>query len=215
MAETSKPIIGIIGGTGDLGTGLAKGWASAGYKVVIGSRSREKAAAAAADLGPGIEGEDNIGAARAADIVILAVPFANHDASLEEIRLVVQGKIVVDAAVPLVPPKVSVVQLPGEGSAAQIAQRILGDGVRVVSAFQQRGCRQTPQGRTCRLRCPRVQRRQGGAQSGDRACRGSGQPWGRGWLARKLRSRRGFDFGADLDQSPVQGPRRRHQHHRS
>ncbi|RVK29407.1 NADPH-dependent F420 reductase [Sinorhizobium meliloti] len=139
MAETSKPIIGIIGGTGDLGTGLAKGWASAGYKVVIGSRSREKAAAAAADLGPGIEGEDNIGAARAADIVILAVPFANHDASLEEIRLVVQGKIVVDAAVPLVPPKVSVVQLPGEGSAAQIAQRILGDGVRVVSAFHNVG----------------------------------------------------------------------------
>jgi hypothetical protein len=138
MAET-KPIIGIIGGTGDLGSGLARAWASAGYKVVIGSRSREKAVAAAAELGAGVTGEDNVGAARNSDIVILAVPFSNHDASLEEIKSVVQGKIVVDAAVPLVPPKVSVVQLPSDGSAAQIAQKILGEGVRVVSAFHNVG----------------------------------------------------------------------------
>jgi hypothetical protein len=138
MAET-KPIIGIIGGTGDLGSGLARAWASAGYKVVIGSRSREKAVAAAAELGTGVTGEDNVGAARNSDIVILAVPFSNHDASLEEIKSVVQGKIVVDAAVPLVPPKVSVVQLPSDGSAAQIAQKILGEGVRVVSAFHNVG----------------------------------------------------------------------------
>ncbi|PSS61925.1 NADPH-dependent F420 reductase [Ensifer sp. NM-2] len=139
MAQTSQPVIGIIGGTGDLGSGLARAWAAAGYNVVIGSRSREKAVAAAVELGANVIGEDNVGAARISDIVILAVPFANHDASLEEIKHVVQGKIVVDAAVPLVPPKVSVVQLPGEGSAAQIAQRILGDGVRVVSAFHNVG----------------------------------------------------------------------------
>jgi NADPH-dependent F420 reductase len=138
MADT-KPIIGIIGGTGDLGSGLARGWATAGYKVIIGSRSREKAVAAAADLGDGVTGEDNVGAARGSDIIILAVPFSNHDASLEEIKSVVQGKIVVDAAVPLVPPKVSVVQLPSDGSAAQIAQKILGEGVRVVSAFHNVG----------------------------------------------------------------------------
>ena len=70
---------------------------------------------------------------------MVAVPFASHEATLREIRDVVQGKIVVDAAVPLVPPKVSVVQLPAEGSAAQIAQALLGDGVRVVSAFHNVG----------------------------------------------------------------------------
>ncbi|MGE0726360.1 MAG: NAD(P)-binding domain-containing protein, partial [Alphaproteobacteria bacterium] len=74
-----------------------------------------------------------------ADIVILAVPFASHDATIAEIRDAVQGKIVVDAAVPLVPPKVSTVQLPSAGSAAQIAQKLLGEGVRVVSAFHNVG----------------------------------------------------------------------------
>ncbi|MBA3447810.1 MAG: NADPH-dependent F420 reductase [Pseudaminobacter sp.] len=139
MTDTSKPVIGIIGGTGDLGSGLAKGWAAAGYTVVIGSRSRDKAVAVAGELGKGVTGEDNVGAASAADIVILAVPFSSHDATIEEIRHAVQGKIVVDAAVPLVPPKVSTVQLPDAGSAAQIAQRLLGENVRVVSAFHNVG----------------------------------------------------------------------------
>jgi len=139
MSETSKPVIGIIGGTGDLGSGLAKGWSASGYQVVIGSRSKEKAVSLAAELGNGIVGEDNVGAARAADIVILAVPYSSHNATIEEIKETVQGKIVVDAAVPLVPPKVSMVQLPGEGSAAQIAQSLLGEGVRVVSAFHNVG----------------------------------------------------------------------------
>ncbi len=139
MSDLKKTVIGIIGGTGDLGSGLAKCWAYAGYKVVIGSRSREKALAAAAEIGAAVAGDDNVGAARAADIVILAVPFASHDANIAEIREAVQGKIVVDAAVPLVPPKVSTVQLPSAGSAAQIAQRLLGESVRVVSAFHNVG----------------------------------------------------------------------------
>ncbi|MBE1208002.1 MULTISPECIES: NADPH-dependent F420 reductase [Aminobacter] len=139
MSDSSKPVIGIIGGTGDLGSGLAKAWAAAGYKVVIGSRSRDKAVALASELGAGIVGEDNVGAARLADVVVLAVPFASHDATIAEIKDVVQGKIVVDAAVPLVPPKVSTVQLPSAGSAAQIAQGLLGEGVRVVSAFHNVG----------------------------------------------------------------------------
>ncbi|WP_054312748.1 NADPH-dependent F420 reductase [Mesorhizobium sp. 1M-11] len=134
-----RPIIGIIGGTGDLGSGLAKGWTAAGYEVVVGSRSREKAETFAAELGDLAKGNDNVGAAAAADVVVLAVPFASHEATLEEIKPVLQGKILVDAAVPLVPPKVSVVQLPEAGSAAQIAQRLLGDGVRVVSAFHNVG----------------------------------------------------------------------------
>jgi hypothetical protein len=135
MSDPVRPIIGIIGGTGDLGSGLAKAWAAAGRKVIIGSRSREKAEKAAAALGEAVSGDDNVGAARAADIVVLAVPFASHEQTIEEIKGVAGGKIVVDTAVPLVPPKVSTVQLPSEGSAAQIAQRLLGPEVRVVSAF--------------------------------------------------------------------------------
>ncbi|MBZ9810978.1 MULTISPECIES: NADPH-dependent F420 reductase [unclassified Mesorhizobium] len=139
MSEGQTPIIGIIGGTGDLGSGLAKGWAAAGYEVVIGSRSKEKAEALAPSLGASVTGADNLETARRSDIVVLAVPFASHDATLHEIKEAVQGKIVVDAAVPLVPPKVSTVQLPEAGSAAQIAQKLLGEGVRVVSAFHNVG----------------------------------------------------------------------------
>jgi 8-hydroxy-5-deazaflavin:NADPH oxidoreductase len=135
MSDPVRPAIGIIGGTGDLGSGLAKAWAAAGYKVIIGSRSREKAEKAAAALGEAVSGDDNVGAASAADVVVLAVPFASHEQTIGEIKGVVGGKIVVDTAVPLVPPKVSTVQLPSEGSAAQIAQRLLGAEVRVVSAF--------------------------------------------------------------------------------
>ena len=134
-----RPIIGIIGGTGDLGSGLAKAWTAAGYTVIVGSRSREKAEAFANDLGSLAKGTDNIGAAAAADVVVLAVPFASHQTTLEEIKPALQGKILVDAVVPLVPPKVSMVQLPEDGSAAQIAQRLVGDDVRVVSAFHNVG----------------------------------------------------------------------------
>lgn len=139
MSEASKPVIGIIGGTGDLGSGLAKVWATAGYTVVIGSRNRDKAITLASQLGAGIIGENNVEAARIADVVVLAVPFSSHDATIEEIKDVVQGKIVVDAVVPLVPPKVSIVQLPRAGSAAETARLLLGEGVRVVSAFHNVG----------------------------------------------------------------------------
>ena len=136
---SAKPSIAILGGTGDLGSGLAKRWLAAGYAVVIGSRSAEKAQAFAKELGGGARGDDNVGAAKSADVVVLAVPFGSHEATLREVKDAVQGKIVIDAAVPLVPPKVSVVQLPPEGSAAQIAQTLLGEGVKVVSAFHNVG----------------------------------------------------------------------------
>ncbi|MCO5129946.1 MAG: NADPH-dependent F420 reductase [Xanthobacteraceae bacterium] len=136
---SGKPCVAILGGTGDLGSGLAKCWLRAGYRVVIGSRSAAKAIAFASELGAEAEGNDNVGAAQAADVIVVAVPFSSHAATLHEIKDVVQGKIVVDAVVPLVPPKVSVAQLPAEGSAAQIAQNLLGDGVRVVSAFHNVG----------------------------------------------------------------------------
>ena len=64
MSDPFRPVIGIIGGTGDLGSGLAKAWAAAGHKVIIGSRSREKAEKAAAALGEAVSGDDNVGAAQ-------------------------------------------------------------------------------------------------------------------------------------------------------
>ena len=139
-----KATIAIIGGTGDLGSGLARLWARAGFPIVIGSRDKLKAEAAASELraaGGCVRGDENAAAARSADIVVLSVPYASHDAIVEEIRGEVDGKIVVDAAVPLVPPKVSVVQLPAAGSPAIVAQRMLGPGVRVVSAFHNVGAK--------------------------------------------------------------------------
>ncbi|MEP7098092.1 MAG: NADPH-dependent F420 reductase [Dokdonella sp.] len=140
----SRPTIAIIGGTGALGSGMAKRWAAAGYPVILGSRTADKAQQAALQLqsgngGPPARGDSNVEAARAADIVVLAIPFSNHQATLDELKDVVGGKIVVDAVVPLVPPKVAQVQLPPQGSAGQIAHAHLGESVRVVSAFQNVG----------------------------------------------------------------------------
>ena len=136
-----KPTIAVIGGTGALGSGLALRWARAGYGIIIGSRSAENAAAKAADLAgavpnASVSGLENGAAAAAADIVVLTVPFANHQPMLEAVRDGAQGKILVDATVPLMPPKVARVQLPEGGSAAKRAQDFLGEDVQVVSAFQ-------------------------------------------------------------------------------
>jgi NADPH-dependent F420 reductase len=146
MTTESLPVLAILGGTGDLGTGLARRWAQAGYEVIIGSRTLEKAEAAVADLrevmaerGVGdvtVQAMENLNAAQAADIVTLTVPFSHQASTLELVKPALQGKILIDVTVPLVPPKVARVQLPKEGSAGQIAQAILGDEVAVVSAFQ-------------------------------------------------------------------------------
>lgn len=141
MEDNQKPVIGIIGGTGDLGSGLARAWSAAGYEVLVGSRDAERARDLAAGLDGTARGMSNVEAATVADVSILAVPYGAHEATLLEIREALQGKILVDAAVPLVPPKVSTVQLPEGGSAARIAQAILGEGVRVVSAFHNVGAK--------------------------------------------------------------------------
>ena len=83
-----------------------------------------------------IKGMENPQAAREAEIVVLTVPFVAHKDMLESIKDEVQGKIFIDVTVPLVPPKVTKVQMPPEGSAAQQSQSILGENVRVVAAFQ-------------------------------------------------------------------------------
>lgn len=133
--------IAILGGTGKEGKGLAYRWAKAGYRVVIGSRTSEKAESAAADLNEMlgnefVEGLQNVDAAQEADILVLTVPYNAHASTLEMIRDAAQGKILVDVTVPLVPPKVTKVQMPEAGSAAQEAQSILGENVNVVAAFQ-------------------------------------------------------------------------------
>ena len=146
MTTESLPVLAILGGTGDLGTGLARRWAQAGYRVIIGSRTLEKAEAAVADLQEvmaergvaevSVEAMENLAAAEASDIVTLTVPFSHQASTLEYVKPALQGKILIDVTVPLVPPKVARVQLPEQGSAGQIAQELLGENVAVVSAFQ-------------------------------------------------------------------------------
>lgn len=142
MTDQLLLTIAVLGGTGKEGKGLAYRWARAGYKVIIGSRAPEKAQAAAAEISDmldqkaSIEGLDNLSAAQKADIAVLTVPYAAHKDTLMGLKDALQGKILVDVTVPLVPPKVTKVQMPPAGSAAQEAVEILGEGVQVVDAFQ-------------------------------------------------------------------------------
>lgn len=135
MSEGFQGTIAVVGGSGDLGSAIARRLAKAGRKVIVGSRAADSAVAAAERLGFGIVGMANADAAAAADLVIVTVPFAAQEATLTSIAAQVAGKIVVDTTVPLVPPRVMRVQLPAEGSAAVRAQGFLGEGVTVVSAF--------------------------------------------------------------------------------
>jgi NADPH-dependent F420 reductase len=129
------PTIAVVGGTGDLGSAIARRLLAAGYPVIVGSRDAGRAATVAATLGAAGRGTSNIDAAREASIIVVTVPFASQAGILASIAPVVQGKLVVDTTVPLQPPKVMRVQLPPEGSAAQCAQKLLGPGVTLCSAF--------------------------------------------------------------------------------
>lgn len=134
--------IAVLGGTGKEGKGLAYRWARAGYKVLIGSRTPEKAVDVAEELSMMLGGQSfirgliNPEAAQQANIVVLTVPYSAHRPTLESVKDAVQGKLFIDVTVPLVPPKVSKVQMPEAGSAAQEARQILGEDVQVCSAFQ-------------------------------------------------------------------------------
>ncbi len=139
----NKPTIAVIGGTGAEGSGLAIRWAAAGYPVIIGSRSAERAAASAIEFtallpesGVPLRGLDNAAAAHAAEIIVLSVPYSGQAEMIAQVLEGSQGKIFVTVGVPLMPPKVSTAWRPEAGSAAQEAQAQLGDGVRVVAAFQ-------------------------------------------------------------------------------
>jgi 8-hydroxy-5-deazaflavin:NADPH oxidoreductase len=136
--------IAIIGGTGKEGKGLAFRWIEAGYEVIIGSRKSEKALQAVAELRnlvssenkQNISGKINQDAAAEASIIVITIPFAFHKDILQIIKPYAQGKVVLDVTVPLVPPRVSTVQIPYDGSVALFAQETLGKDVKVISAFQ-------------------------------------------------------------------------------
>ncbi|MER8182706.1 NADPH-dependent F420 reductase [Kitasatospora sp. NPDC094015] len=133
--EVSQLVVGVLGGTGDQGRGLAYRLALAGQQVVIGSRTAERAEAAAADLGPGVRGADNATCARESDIVIVAVPWEGHAETLTALRAELAGKIVVDCVNPLGFDKQGAYALkPQEGSAAQQAAALLPES-RVTAAF--------------------------------------------------------------------------------
>jgi NADPH-dependent F420 reductase len=143
--ETPKEIqkIAVLGGTGKEGKGLAYRWAKAGLQVAIGSRAVEKAQAAADELNEKIghaqklvQGMENPAAAAWCDLAVLTVPYAAQMGMLESVKDAVAGKILINVTVPLVPPKVSKVQMPPAGSAAQEAQNYLGEQTSVVAAFQ-------------------------------------------------------------------------------
>lgn len=141
---TDSPLllsIGILGGTGKEGQGLAYRWAKAGYRILIGSRSEEKAVISAGKISELLDGSSSIvgtsnqEAARMADLVVVTVPYSAHRATLEPLRGELQGKLLIDVTVPLVPPKITAAQMPSAGSAAQEAKAILGEGVEVAAAF--------------------------------------------------------------------------------
>lgn len=146
MNDTGRMVVAILGGTGNLGLGLARRWMLSGIEVIIGSRTADKAQAAAAELRElaaargnptaKISGTDNVTAAQSADLVALTVPFSHQVGILAQAKAALQGKILIDTTVPLVPPRVAKVQMPEAGAAALIAQQLLGEGVKVVSAFQ-------------------------------------------------------------------------------
>jgi len=135
---SGKPTIAILGGTGHEGTGLALRWASNGYDVIIGSRNEEKALTVTREMneilgGEMIRGMENGAAAREADINVLTVVATAHEAALEGLKDDLQGKILVDATARIKFPNP---KPPHPPSAARLAQDLLGEGVRVVAAFQ-------------------------------------------------------------------------------
>ena len=145
MTEHETPsldglVIAILGGTGEQGRGLARRFALAGHQVIIGSRSPERAAAAAQEIGHGVQGQANADAARGASVVIAAVPWEGHGDLLSGLAAELAGKIVVDCVNPLGFDQRGAYALPvadggpAEGSAAQQAAALL-PGSRVVAAF--------------------------------------------------------------------------------
>ena len=135
--EAARLTVGILGGTGDEGRGLARRLTMAGNRVIIGSRDPGRAAAAAATCGspPSVTGAVNEEAAGTADVVIVAVPWEGHAELLSKLAGVLEGKIVIDCVNPMAFDSHGAYPIPvPEGSAAQQAAAVL-PYTRVVGAF--------------------------------------------------------------------------------
>lgn len=140
----NKKRISILGGTGKEGKGLAYRWVKAGYEVMIGSRNLEKAVGAVNDLTSilpselvkHLKGAINEDAAKKGEVIVMTVPFEAHQVMLKSMKEYLIGKTLIDVSVPLVPPKVTKVQMPAAGSAAMEAFSILGSETQIASAFQ-------------------------------------------------------------------------------
>jgi hypothetical protein len=133
--------IAVLGGTGKEGSGLALRWANAGHEVIIGSRDPEKARRVAEELNLAlgserVRGADNLSAAQEAEVVVLSVPYTAHKDTLNSVKEALTGKVLIDVTVPVNPSDYTRVMLPPGGSASQEAQALLGDQVKVVTAFQ-------------------------------------------------------------------------------
>ncbi|MGQ4516088.1 NADPH-dependent F420 reductase [Streptomyces sp. DW26H14] len=135
LPDVSGLVVGVLGGTGDQGRGLAHRLALAGQKVIVGSRSADRAHTAASELGNGVEGADNATCASRSDLVIVAVPWEGHAATLRSLENELAGKLVVDCVNPLGFDKKGAYALtPEEGSAAEQAAALLPES-RVTAAF--------------------------------------------------------------------------------
>lgn len=143
MTDNDRTLVtvAVLGGTGKEGSALAMRWALNGYRVLIGSRDGDKAQAKAAEMNVTLGGEyltgmGNAEAAQQADLVVLCVPYGAHADTLNSVREGLEGKVLVDVTVPIAPPKFRTVNIPEGKAAALEARALLGEGVRVVSAFQ-------------------------------------------------------------------------------
>lgn len=143
MTDSARIIVtvAVLGGTGKEGSALAQRWALHGYHVILGSREAAKAQARAAELNAALGGDylvgmENSEAAQQADLAVLTVPYSAHAATLESVRAQLHGKILVDVTVPSLPPKLRRVHVPVGKAAALEAHVLLGENVRIVSAFQ-------------------------------------------------------------------------------
>jgi len=142
MSNNGESItVAIVGGTGKEGRGLAYRWLRAGYAVIIGSRTVERAGVAADELRglvhgtPDVRGTTNVEAAQASHVTVMTVPYGAHEEILKSLKPVMQGRLLIDATVPLQPGKVTRMKMPRAGSAAQEAHEILGAATEVAAAF--------------------------------------------------------------------------------
>jgi NADPH-dependent F420 reductase len=127
--------IAIVGGTGKLGRGLALRWACADYEIVLGSRDRARAQAAAAELASNgkLSGADYESAVASSDVVVLTIPWSAHRDTASAISAGCAGKVVIDTTVPLNASRTG--HALEQGSAAEILQKQLLPAARVVAGF--------------------------------------------------------------------------------